>query len=276
MGQYIDSSKPAIDRMARLDALPTWVCFAPGVADILDELVALLRDGLGAFITVDYGGTAHHVFDNASSYPHLRTFSRELDADPNGPRRDEYANKVHNPFRAPGCEDLTYDLDFTWATEYLEKSGLRVAFYGNQGALEAPVDLWKQPYQKQLVAGRIKEGFAEMEALMRAHTLLKRFRQGSGFRLFAVTSPGLPELFSELGAPDPVRYSELPSVPTDFDWDRFRVQLVDLLVEDGWVEKDALVTAQQCCRVLHPTGGVIEDLDDAGLYGWRGQVLSAL
>lgn len=276
VAQYLSSSKSAIERLSAQGALPSWVCFAPGVTGILDELAILLRDGVGAFITVDYGGSAFHVFDNQSRYPHLRTFSRALDANLDDPNEDEYEDKVHNPFRAPGCEDLTYDLDFTWVASYLENLGLDLAFYGNQGALEAPLDLWKQPYQKQLVHGRQDEGFEPMEALVRAHALLKRFRDGSGFRLFAVSSPGLSDVFSKLGPSDPLRYDELPSVPRDMDADQFHALLMETLGEVSATETDASKKANRCIEVLHPSGSVIEDLDDGGLYRWRVEIIEAL
>jgi SAM-dependent MidA family methyltransferase len=269
--RYLAAARPAIERLAKVGGLPAWVHFTPAAEGVLDEVASVLLTGGGAFVTIDYGGTGYHIFDGASRFPHVRTYCRKLDGDADDQRQDEYTDKQHNPFRAPGYEDITSDIDFTWTAGRLEGRGLEVVFYGHQGALEGRRDLWRPPLKTQLERGRVREGYSGVEAVVRAHDLVKRFRSGAGFRMLVSTSPGLEAAFTDLGESDPLRFDELTE-----RIDCNRDGLIEELLAAGVGPEHAPEIADQCISSLHPTGSIVDDLGDQNLYRWRRQVLAAL
>ena len=272
---YLRQSSDALDVALRQQGEPIWLTFPPTLPPVLHGLSRLISGGAGAFLTVDYGGIARHIFDNRCMQPHLRTFSVVLDpVDSNNPDRpgEEYA---HNPFRAPGCEDLTHDVDFTWIAKSLCDRGLELAFYGRQNALEAGLSLWDQPYQNQLVRGRIAEGFDGVDAIQQAHYLLSGFRYGGGFHLLIVSSPGMSGAFSTLGKADPLDQPDT-LIPPDLDRARLRTALATALAADGVDAKRAENYIDRIDSALHHTGSVVDDLCDVGLYRYRELVLDVL
>ena len=270
---YLRDSEDVLVASQRIQDKAVWVTFPTGMVSALTGIRTLLAGGKGAFVTVDYGGISKHIFDNDCRYPHLRTYCQVLDG--NTAQDDEPAHKVHNPFRAPGCEDLTTDIDFTWIAGFFERAGLDAAFYGHQGALEAGLDLWKQPHQNQLIDGRRKEGFDGMDAIQHAFKLLRRFRFGGGFHVVAVTSPGLGHAFSGLGKADPLLESP-DCVPTDLDDRALEGAITAAFRGQGFKDSRPTEWAKKIVATLHPSGSVIDDLGDVGLYRWRELVLGLL
>jgi len=274
LGDFLRASLPAIRRLSTLGEPHTRVVHAPAGTQLLDHVARVLSRGSGAFITIDYGGTGYHLFDQYSRLPHLRTYSRALDGKEEGV--DEYSGQVHNPFRAPGCEDITFDVDFTWAATRLRDRGLDIAFFGSQAALETGVDLWSPPYRQRLETGRHKEGFTGIEAIKQAYLLLSGFRMGAGFRLLIATTPGLDRAFTGLGRSDPLQYGELVSVARDLDAEALREAVGRQLQTEGLDQEEAEILAGKCMEALHPTGSVVDDLGDHLLYGWRWPVIEEL
>ncbi len=270
---YLSDSEDVLVPSQVTQNRPVWVTFPTGMVPALDGIRTLLSDGKGAFVTVDYGGISKHIFDNDCRYPHLRTYCQALDG--NTARDDEPADKVHDPFRAPGCEDITTDIDFTWIGQFFEAQGIDAAFYGHQSALETGLDLWKKPHQNQLIEGRRSEGFDGMDALKEAFKLLRRFRFGGGFHVIAVTSSGLASAFSGLGPADPL-FEEPGRFSVDLDTGALREGIVAALREEGFTDSRPDEWADKILEALHPSGSVIDDLGDVGHYRWRELVLSEL
>lgn len=259
--RYLSFARPAVERLAALGRLPVWVTHIGPLAEVVQALGALLGDGHGAFLTVDYGGTLHHVFDADSKLPHLRTFSA-----------GEGGGSFHDPFRTPGAEDMTTDLDFSYLVHLATEAGLELGHYAHQAALETGVDLWADPEIKEaLIQGRITEGLPPMQAGLEAWRMIKELRGAGGFRLIALTSPGLASAFSTLGPSDPVRLSELPDVPAQLGRAALKSALSEALPEDGPTD-----LANTLADVLRPGGSVVDDLADHGHYAHRRAVLKAL
>ncbi len=262
--RYLAFSRPAIQRLMRATGpsrLPIWVTHLGPLPAVVGALAELLREGQGAFLTVDYGGTLHHVFDAGSKLPHLRTFSA-----------DEEGEGAHDPFRAPGAEDMTTDLDFSWLVHLAEGAGLELGYYGHQAALETGADLWAdKAIQKALIDGRIAEGYPPMQAGLEAWRMIKELRGAGGFRLIALTSPGLAQAFAGLGPSDPVRVETLPEVPPGLTLGALMEALARHLPEDAPPELVASIA-----DALRPHGSVVDDLADAGHYAYRQAVMAAL
>lgn len=275
LAAYLDRSDPARRHLAALGELPVWLPFAPGLVTIFDQIAELLNSGAGAFLAIEYGGTASYTFDPHSRYPKLRSYCRSLDGD-GETRRDVYRHKLHNPVRVPGAEDVSADVDFTWACSYLESKGLELGHYGHQSALEKGLDLWSNPIKGALVRGRLAEGYSGADAIVQAYDLVKRFRASGGFYVFIVTSAGRSHTFAALGRSDPLRYDELAALPAQADRDALRARLAERLAAQGVAEQAATEVAAACIAALHPTGAVVDDLSDQNLYRWRWDVLEVV
>jgi hypothetical protein len=242
---------------------------------IFDQVAELLNSGAGAFLAVEYGGTASYSFDHHSRYPKLRTYCRSLDGH-GETRRDVYRGKQHNPVRVPGAEDVSADVDFSWACSYLESKGLELAYYGQQSALETGLNLWSKPIKGALVRDRLAEGYSGADAMVQAYDLVKRFRASGGFYAFIVTSAERSHAFAALGRSDPLRYHELVALPAQADRDTLRARLAERLASQGVAEQPAAEVAAQCIAALHPSGAVVDDLSDQNLYRWRWDVLEVV
>ena len=270
--EYLEWSSKTLTAAVEQHTEPIWVTFPPTLPHVLAAVAEVLKTGAGAFLTVDYGGISRHVFDNLSALPHLRTFNADLDpADTGAPDRHS-AEKVHDPFQAPGCEDITHDIDFTWVANTFEGAGLGVAYYGHQSALESGLDLWAKPHQSELIRGRISEGYDGVQAVQQAHYLLSRFRYGGGFHLLIVTSPGLERAFSSLGPSDPIE-QPVDLIPPDLERARFREALAGALRADGVDASRIEQLVERIDSAVHPTGSVVDDLCDVGCYRYRGIVM---
>jgi SAM-dependent MidA family methyltransferase len=273
---YLRWAAPVLAGLSDSGALPAWVAFAPDVSPVLASVGTLLSSGAGAFLTLDYGGTTRHVFDAHAIAPHLRTFSCLLDGNRDDPSRRDYVEPGHDPLRAPGCEDQTYDLDFSYATALLERAGLRLAFYGHQAALEGAHDLSEGWYRDELEAGRRLEGYREGYTERPTEDLIANFRYSPSYRLFVAATPGLEGAFTSLGDPDPVHLDDLRLNVAALERPDLHRRLVGELARSEALVELLERLASDCLEALHPTGSPVDDLDYADLYAWRHAVLRAL
>lgn len=261
---YLDFAAPVIARVRELGHTPTWVTFLPSLQRVVAAFAKVFEGGAGAFITVDYGGTTQHVFDRASTLPHLRTFSLRYD--------DDQA-ALHDPFRAPGAEDMTTDLDFSWLVHLAEAAGLKLGHYAHQAVIETGMDLWATE-REALVQGRIDEGYNKYKAAQEAYYLVEELRGKGGFRFVALTSPDAAKALAVLGESDPVHIAELPFVPATIDRHVFAKAISDGLEAHG--EQRWASEVPGAAAAIHAGGSVVDDLTDRGFYRIRRSVLAAL
>jgi SAM-dependent MidA family methyltransferase len=262
--RYLDFAAPVIARVRELGHTPTWVTFLPSLQRVVDALAKVFKEGAGAFITVDYGGTAQHVFDRASTLPHLRTFSL---------RYDDAAAALHDPFRAPGAEDMTTDLDFSWLVHLAQDAGLALGHYAHQAVIETGMDLWEND-REALIQGRIDEGYNKYKAAQEAYYLVEELRGKGGFRFVALTTPDAAKALAVLGESDPVHIGELPFVPAEIDRKAFARAISDGLEAHG--EQRWASEVPEAAAAIRAGGSVVDDLADRGFYRVRRSVLAAL
>ena len=267
--RYLAHLRPELARRDALGAGDASLTWAPAMPGVLESVAELLARGAGAFFALDYGGTTRHLLDGESRFPHLRTYGGRQAFDAGGQAPPE-----HDPFLAPGAQDITSDVDFGWITRLAADAGLGLAFYGHQGAIEAGIDLWDDHHRRALIRARHAEGLRGMEAGKAAWELVQSLRSGGGFHLWIGCTAGLEPAFGELGSGDPL--DATLEVWPELDRPRFRATAAAALLQTGVEPDQADMLAARADAALHPTGGVVDDLTDVGLYRWRGALVDAL
>ncbi len=179
---YLDRVLPMVEQVRDTGDPPADLYWAPALPTLIANLADVLtRPGsLGVAIFIDYGDATIDGIDSDDS--RLRVYG---------------ADQVHgrDPYRSPGSNDLTWDVDFGEVGRLARRHGLRVRFAGPQAALEVPpIDLAAPDVLDRLVPGRVEEGaVTAAHALAAALLLVTEFRApSSGYRVMMLAAADVP------------------------------------------------------------------------------------